>query len=181
MPVTTDVLLNLDAPAIASISSSSDIAAYPHPIVCLTDLGLSKRLDPANPNSTTRCGSEDYAAPELLMGQPYDGRQADAWALGVVLYAMLEGRLPFDAPATGRSRTVHRIARVDWAWGEQFGGGEDGDRDADDAKFERAGAADVRHVVENLLLRARRRWSLDKVADSAWVRGGCTAELDEED
>ncbi|KIW36992.1 uncharacterized protein PV06_10890 [Exophiala oligosperma] len=67
-------------------------------VVILTDMGLSRRIPepPESPLLTTRCGSEDYAAPEILMGQPYDGHQTDAWALGVVLYALMEGRLPFD-------------------------------------------------------------------------------------
>ena len=50
----------------------------------------------------TCCGSPCYAAPELIAGVPYDGRKTDIWAIGVTLYAMLCGFLPFEDPDTGR-------------------------------------------------------------------------------
>ncbi|KAL7007038.1 GTP-binding protein gtr1 [Cystobasidiomycetes sp. EMM_F5] len=75
---------------------SDNMPDIPSPFVKLTDFGLSRFIDPASPYLETRCGSEEYAAPELIMGKRYDGRQTDAWALGVVLYSLIVGHLPFS-------------------------------------------------------------------------------------
>ncbi|EDQ89957.1 uncharacterized protein MONBRDRAFT_2234, partial [Monosiga brevicollis MX1] len=44
----------------------------------------------------THCGSYAYAAPEVLMGHTYAGDRSDMWSLGVILYAMVCGQLPFN-------------------------------------------------------------------------------------
>jgi protein-serine/threonine kinase len=114
------------------------------------------------------------------MGQSYDGMATDAWSLGVLLFALLESRLPFD-PNPGmsdsfrmRSRTSHRIARVEWRWFQYAG--EDGDHDANVAKFTQCGLLGAMEITEGLLKRARSRWTLDKVSDTEWVQGGIRVE-----
>lgn len=169
-----DVLLNMP---LATLPSDPRTTAQP--IITLTDLGLAKHIPqpPASPMLTHPCGSIDYAAPEVLLGQPYDGRATDAWALGVLLYALMEGRLPFDpipnSRRRGASNVKHRIARCDWLWCEY--GDEDGEWDATTAKGQEMEGA--RRVVEGLLKKVSRgRWSLDMVAESEWVKGGILTE-----
>ncbi|PHH78012.1 hypothetical protein CDD83_4055 [Cordyceps sp. RAO-2017] len=166
-----NVLVNLSPAQLAD--PAMDWARFPQSVVTLTDLGLSRRIADGE-KLETRCGSDDYAAPEVIMGQPYDGRAIDAWSLGVLLYALLEARLPFD-PQPGmsdahrmRSRTSHRIARVEWRWIEYAG--EDGEHEGDAAKFAARGLLGAMEVTEGLLKRARSRWSVDKVAAQPWVR-----------
>lgn len=136
----------------------------------LTDLGLGRKFPrpPESPLLQTRCGSEDYTAPEVLMGQDYDGRSTDSWALGVLLYAIMEGRLPFD-PVPGarrKSPTSHRIARCEWQWVKWA----DDDGEWDPIKGEKLKGA--REVVEGLIARSRSRWSLEKVQKTDWVARG---------
>uniref|UniRef100_A0A1B6MFR4 non-specific serine/threonine protein kinase n=1 Tax=Graphocephala atropunctata TaxID=36148 RepID=A0A1B6MFR4_9HEMI len=61
----------------------------------LADFGFSNHFVPGEMLSTW-CGSPPYAAPELFEGKRYDGPKADIWSLGVVLYVLVCGALPFD-------------------------------------------------------------------------------------
>ena len=60
----------------------------------LSDFGLSKFFN-NNEFLNTFCGSPIYAAPEMLQGKEYDGIKIDIWCLGISLYTMVAGELPF--------------------------------------------------------------------------------------
>ncbi|XP_061294226.1 testis-specific serine/threonine-protein kinase 5-like isoform X2 [Bos javanicus] len=61
----------------------------------LSDFGFANRSGLKNSLLSTFCGSVAYTAPEILMSKKYNGEQADLWSLGVILYAMVTGKLPF--------------------------------------------------------------------------------------
>jgi len=66
----------------------------------ITDYGLATMHAPGNPNALeyTLCGTPNYLAPEMLKDRGYIPVVADVWSVGVILYVMLSGSLPFDDP-----------------------------------------------------------------------------------
>lgn len=63
--------------------------------VKLGDFGFTREYE-ANKLMDTFCGTTGYAAPEMLAAKRYTGEQVDIWSLGIILYALLCGALPFD-------------------------------------------------------------------------------------
>ncbi|KAK1161515.1 NUAK family SNF1-like kinase 1 isoform X1 [Acipenser oxyrinchus oxyrinchus] len=63
--------------------------------VKLADFGLSTQFKKEQVLQTY-CGSPLYASPEIVNGLPYRGPEVDCWALGVLLYALVYGSMPFD-------------------------------------------------------------------------------------
>ncbi|KAJ3273197.1 hypothetical protein HDV01_004699 [Terramyces sp. JEL0728] len=61
----------------------------------IADFGFSNYYDPDS-KLDTFCGSPPYAAPELFQGRRYTGPEVDVWSLGVILYVLTTGCLPFD-------------------------------------------------------------------------------------
>ena len=66
----------------------------------VTDFGFSsmKGANTASDLLSTQCGTPHYIAPEIISNAhpTYDGQKVDAWACGIILYALLVGYLPFD-------------------------------------------------------------------------------------
>lgn len=75
-----------------SISLTS--AGYP----TLTDLGSAKVCSDKLHTQSYVCGTPEYAAPEIVRGEAH-GAGVDWWALGVVVYRLIAGKLPFVAPS----------------------------------------------------------------------------------
>ncbi|XP_004696960.1 serine/threonine-protein kinase SIK1 [Echinops telfairi] len=79
----------------------------------LADFGFGNFYKPGEALSTW-CGSPPYAAPEVFEGKEYEGPQLDVWSLGVVLYVLVCGSLPFDGPnlPTLRQRVLEGRFRI---------------------------------------------------------------------
>jgi MAP/microtubule affinity-regulating kinase len=69
----------------------------------------------------TYCGSPFYAAPEMIQGIRYIGPEVDIWSLGVIMYALLAGRLPFDAATM--SELYEKIAKGKYVCPNHFSQG----------------------------------------------------------
>ncbi|KAI8620555.1 kinase-like domain-containing protein [Chytriomyces sp. MP71] len=60
----------------------------------IIDFGFVNLYDPENVLKTF-CGSPFYASPEMILGKKYVGPEVDVWSMGVILFALLAGKLPF--------------------------------------------------------------------------------------
>mgnify|MGYP000846701926 FL=1 len=64
----------------------------------LGDFGLATRLEFDGEKKRTICGTPNYIAPEVLDGKVGHSYEVDVWSLGVIIYAMLIGKPPFETP-----------------------------------------------------------------------------------
>jgi serine/threonine protein kinase len=124
-------------------------------ILKITDFGLARVVDPESPLLVTRCGSEEYAAPEIVQQQDYDGRKTDTWALGIILYSLLVGYLPFryDRRKGERvSQLFYRIVRAEVKWPQDC-----------------VISSEAKQVVQTILERNPiKRISLSEIEDLPW-------------
>eukprot|EP00948_MAST-09A_sp_MAST-9A-sp1_P001012 g1012.t1 len=77
--------------------------------VKVVDFGLSNVFD-GGVLLKTACGSPCYASPEMIRGEKYYGPKSDIWSLGVILFALVCGFLPFEDENT--ARLYHKIGHA---------------------------------------------------------------------
>ncbi|KAJ4439660.1 hypothetical protein ANN_07788 [Periplaneta americana] len=77
----------------------------------IADFGLSNVFDEQRLLNTF-CGSPLYASPEIVKGTPYHGPEVDCWSLGVLLYTLVYGAMPFDG--SNFKRLVKQISQGDY-------------------------------------------------------------------
>ena len=77
----------------------------------LADFGQCGEINRKNPMMNTLCGTFSYVPPEVMQEKPYDGKKADIWALGVVMFCMASGQLPWGDGST--QQITDRILRAD--------------------------------------------------------------------
>ncbi|KAG3027351.1 hypothetical protein JG687_00002710 [Phytophthora cactorum] len=72
----------------------------------LADFGWSSANVTAATRRDTLCGTLDYLSPEMIRGEKYD-ESVDIWAVGIIMYELLVGKPPFEAP--GQNETIELI------------------------------------------------------------------------
>ncbi|XP_017874886.1 PREDICTED: mucin-5AC isoform X3 [Drosophila arizonae] len=77
----------------------------------IADFGLSNVFDDQRLLGTF-CGSPLYASPEIVEGTPYQGPEVDCWSLGVLLYTLVYGSMPFDG--SNFKKLVKQISQGDY-------------------------------------------------------------------
>ncbi|GES89186.1 kinase-like domain-containing protein [Rhizophagus clarus] len=132
------------------------------PVIKLTDFGLAKFINKSH-ILTARCGSEEYAAPELMSGKPYDGRKTDLWSLGVILYALLVGYLPFNLEAgQTRRQFFSKILRADFTFPNSEK--ETGRK----SMISNEGKDLVKKILQ---INPQKRLSLNEIRNHSWLKG----------
>ncbi|XP_037533426.1 serine/threonine-protein kinase SIK2 [Nematolebias whitei] len=119
-----------------------------HMNIKIADFGFGNFFQPGEPLATW-CGSPPYAAPEVFEGQQYEGPQLDIWSMGVVLYVLVCGALPFDGPTLPvlRQRVLEGRFRIPYFMTE-----------------------DCEHLIRRMLvLDPSKRLSLTQIKEHKWM------------
>jgi serine/threonine protein kinase len=116
-------------------------------IVKIVDFGLSNTHE-GGKLLVTACGSPCYAAPEMIAGKKYFGPLADLWSLGVILFALVSGYLPFEDPNT--SVLYKKILGCDYTTPRWI-------------------SAEVRDLINCILeVDPRKRFTIDSIRSHPW-------------
>ncbi|KAJ6227872.1 serine/threonine-protein kinase gin4-related [Anaeramoeba flamelloides] len=83
----------------------------------IADFGMAQLMKDGSLLETS-CGSPQYTCPEIIKGLNYDGRKADVWACGVILYTFISGKLPFNCANINKLLT--KIKMGNYVMSENF-------------------------------------------------------------
>mmetsp|Transcript_42611 Transcript_42611/g.70586 ORF Transcript_42611/g.70586 Transcript_42611/m.70586 type:complete len:493 (-) Transcript_42611:501-1979(-) len=131
-------------------------------ILKISDFGLSAFYSGDSGESRqellhTTCGTPNYVAPEVLADQGYDGRGADCWSCGVVLYVLLAGFLPFDEATM--AALFQKIQAADFSYPSWF-------------------SEEVRGLLDNIMVAdPAQRYTLADVLNHPWMQREDPPEL----
>ena len=131
------------------------------------DFGLSNLWSPGS-NLKTRCGSAEYAAPELLDKRQQYGPSIDIWSSGVVLFAMVTGQLPFNAEES-KGKVTKLFDQI------KLGIGEEHFRSFDSV----AASAEVRMLLNKVLtVDVSKRITIPQALSDPWFQDIDTQEAE---
>ena len=122
----------------------------------IADFGFSNEFH-IGQKLDTFCGSPPYAAPELFQGKKYDGPEVDVWSLGVILYTLVSGSLPFDGQNLKelREKVLRGKYRIPFYM-----------------------STDCENLLKRfLVLTPTRRSALRQIMKDRWMNIGCEEEL----
>lgn len=124
-------------------------------VVKLTDFGFSNKFYPGQKLETS-CGSLEYMAPEILLGDSYDAPAVDVWSLGVILFMLVCGRSPFQE--RNDSETLTKIMDCKYSMSAHI-------------------SEECRELIGAMLVVAPdKRFSLLQIAEHRWLRPGQGAD-----
>ncbi|KAM3861664.1 MAP/microtubule affinity-regulating kinase 3-like [Diretmus argenteus] len=121
----------------------------------IADFGFSNEFTVGG-KLDTFCGSPPYAAPELFQGKKYDGPEVDVWSLGVILYTLVSGSLPFDGQNLKelRERVLRGKYRIPFYM-----------------------STDCENLLKRfLVLNPGKRGTLEQTMKDRWINAGCDEE-----
>jgi serine/threonine protein kinase len=129
----------------------------------ISDFGLSALYTGTGEGDTSRttllhttCGTPNYVAPEVLNDKGYDGRAADVWSMGVILYVLLAGFLPFDEPHM--SALFRKIQKAEFVYPSWF-------------------STEIRALIDRVLIPdPTKRATLDEIMSDPWMTAGGDSE-----
>ena len=136
---------------------------YEEPTIKLIDFGLSEILFPKE-KSCAQFGTIGYAAPEVLRGVPYD-KGADIWSIGIMIYLLIIGCLPFDdANETNKIKNMTIEEEIPFP-----------------ACICKKKTQESIYLLENILRKdPSKRMGLEEILKSKWMQKFCKSKISKE-